>query len=85
MKNTIIKTITPAAALLFTACSEAERSAPEAVATLYTLQSGCTSHRASCAYPVAYYHINKDAGYIYARTTDGKRIYSSSFTLILNK
>lgn len=85
MKNTIIKTaIIPTAALLFTACSEAERSAPEAVGTLYTLQSA--SYRTCVAAdPVAYYHIHTDAGYITARTTDGKVIYSSTFTLIRNK
>lgn len=87
MKNTIIKTaIIPTAALLFTACSEAERSAPEAVGTLYTLQSACTiGSPPVTADPVTGYHIHKDAGYIYARTTDGKRIYSSAYTLILNK
>lgn len=85
MKNAIIKTaIIPTAALLFTACSEAERSAPEAVATLYTLQCGGTSPRV-VANPVVYYNINGNAGYIYARTTDGKVIYSSTFTLIRNK
>lgn len=87
MKNSIIKTaIIPTAALLFTACSEAERSAPEAVGTLYTLQSASmTDSPRVAADPVAHYHINGNAGYIYARTTDGKVIYSSTFTLIRNK
>ena len=92
MKNTIIKTaIIPTAALLFTACSEAERSeaersAPEAVGTLYTLQCESTiSSPRVVANPVAHYHIHTDAGYICARTTDGKVIYSSTFTLIRNK
>ena len=92
MKNSIIKTaIIPAAAMLLTACSEAERteeerSAPEAVATLYTLQSeGTMGSPRVAANPVAYYNINGNAGYIYARTTDGKVIYASTFTLIRNK
>lgn len=88
MKNTIIKTaIIPAAALLLTACSEAERKEdPQGIATLHTMQSTELANSPSMVtYPIAEYRFLARKSIIWAKTTDGKVIYSSAFTLILNK
>lgn len=87
MNTSNLKALPLIAAMMRTSCTEAERTEdPQAIATLHTMQSTeLAESPRMVTYPLAEYRFLDGRSIIWAKTTDGKVIYSSTFTLIKNK
>lgn len=84
------KAIRITAALLgLTACNDSENpeTETEAIATLYALHGSAFIDKAKVKqYKITKYRwIQKQFGAIEAKTTDGKTIYTSAYTIITHK